>query len=125
MIGALVKMEKNYEVNLVVVGGRIRQARLRLGLTQRKAAERTNISDQYWSLIETGRERGSVNTYLQITKALGLTLDDIFYADAEALHVRKTLSRDELLTGCTSSEKAIICEALLSLKTILRKYRGR
>ena len=97
-------MEKNYEVNLVVVGGRIRQARLRLGLTQRKAAERTNNSDQYWSLIETGRERGSVNTYLKITKALGMTLDDIFYADAEAVNARKALSRDELLTGCTAPE---------------------
>ncbi len=48
-------MEKNHEIDLKIVGGRIRAARQRLGLTQEKAAERTDITGQYWSLLETGR----------------------------------------------------------------------
>ncbi|NCC85838.1 MAG: XRE family transcriptional regulator, partial [Clostridia bacterium] len=45
-------MEKNHGIDLKIVGGRIRAARQRLGLTQEKAAERTDITGQYWSLLE-------------------------------------------------------------------------
>ena len=72
-------MERKMEIDYKSVGDRIRAARKRLRLTQERAAERTEITGQYWSLIETGRYRGSVNTFLQIASALDLTLDDLFY----------------------------------------------
>ena len=116
-------MEKNFEIDLKSVGGRIRNVRMQMGLTQEKAAERTEFTGQYWSLLETGRERGSVSTYLQIAKALEITLDDIFYDEAPAIRLRKTLSEDGLLVGCTISENKIISEILLALKDILERNR--
>ena len=81
-----------------------------MGLTQEKAAERTTLTGQYWSLLETGRERGSINTYLQIAATLDVTLDDIFYEDAQMLRVRIVLFHDGFLGNCTDGDKAIISE---------------
>ena len=43
-------MENFYEIDLKVVGARIRSARRELGLTQEKAAELSFITGQFWSL---------------------------------------------------------------------------
>ena len=123
MIGAL-KVEKKVLINLKLVGRRIRDARQGLNLTQEQAAERTDITGQFWSLIETGRERGSVNTYMQIAFALELTLDDLFYENTDIVRAHKTLSRDELLSDCTAFEKTVISSTILALKTNLLRLRG-
>ena len=116
-------MERNFEIDLKIVGGRIRNARQQLGLTQEKAAERTGITGQYWSLLETGRERGSVTTYLQITAALNLTLDDIFYDRAAAVKTERLLSHEGLMVDCTAVEKMIISETVHALKLVLARTR--
>ena len=54
-------MENFYEIDLKVVGARIRSARRELGLTQEKAAELSFITGQFWSLLESGRERASIS----------------------------------------------------------------
>ncbi len=118
-------MEKKHEIDLKTVGGRIRAARRRLGLTQEKAAERTDITGQYWSLLETGRERGSVNTYLQITAALDLTLDDIFYEKIGVKRTEKGLLDGHGLSDCTSEERLIISETVHALKAALKRTRER
>ena len=118
-------MEKNHEIDLKIVGGRIRAARQRLGLTQEKAAERTDITGQYWSLLETGRERGSVSTYLQIADALDLTLDDLFYDGIDVLRTKKALSQGDILADCTAGERQIISETVHALKAALKWARER
>ena len=116
-------MTNFYEIDFKVVGARIRSARKELGLTQEKAAELAFITGQFWSLVESGRERASINTYRQIAAVLGLTLDDLFYDDAMALRIHKSFSRDGLLVGCTDYEKLILGEAFLALKLILERNR--
>ena len=118
-------MEKFHEVDLESVGKRIRAARNELGLTQGKAANRTDVTAQYWSLLETGRERGSVSTYMQIADALNLTLDDLFYEDAEIRRVHRAYSKDDLMADCTVFERAIISEMVLALIEILERNRRR
>lgn len=118
-------MEKNHEIDLKIVGGRIRAARQRLGLTQEKAAERTDITGQYWSLLETGRERGSVSTYLQIADALDLTLDDIFYEKIGVKRTEKVLLKEGDLSDCTAGERQIISETVHALKAALKRTRER
>ena len=114
---------KKFDFDQQAAGRRIRKARERLGLTQERAAEQTALTGQYWSHVERGRYQGSVGTYLQIAAALGLTLDDLFYDDAEAIRVHKAISKDGLLIGCTASEQVIISEMILALKRSLEKNR--
>jgi len=112
-----------HEIDFKIVGARIRDARKKLNLTQEKAAERAFISSQYWSLLESGRERASIGTYWQISAVLGLTLDDIFYDDATSIRLRKAFSKESILDGCTIFEKAVVSEAMLALKNILERNR--
>ena len=56
-------MERNIVIDFKVAGARIRNARQRLGLTQEKAAERTTLTGQYWSLLETGRSKDTLATF--------------------------------------------------------------
>jgi len=116
-------MENYYGIDLMEVGTRIKNARKELRLTQKKAAELALISSQYWSLLETGRERASVNAYLQIASVLELTLDDIFYDEVTSLRLQKAFSQESILADCTVSEKAIISETMLALKSILERNR--
>jgi transcriptional regulator with XRE-family HTH domain len=125
LTGALKKMEKFRKIDFKIVGARIRKARKELKLTQEKAAEYSFITSQFWSLLETGRVRASVNTYWQIASVFGITLDDLFYEDTVTMRIRNAFSRDELLADCTEYEKAIIGEAFLALKGILKKNGRR
>jgi len=115
-------MENHREIDFKEVGTRIREARKARNLTQEKAAERVFITGQFWSLLESGKERASVDTYKRIAALFDLTLDDLFYEDATSIHVQKSFSRGELLTDCSVRERKIIGEVLFALKNAIRKY---
>ncbi|MDR0286777.1 MAG: helix-turn-helix domain-containing protein [Clostridiales bacterium] len=105
---------KNFrKTDLKKIGIRICHARKELNLTQEKAAELAFITSQFWSLLESGHERASVDTYLQIADVLGLTLDDIFYDDAIRIRLHKAFSKEGIIGDCTISEKAILSETML------------
>ena len=118
-------MENYFAIDFKKVGVRIRTARKAHKLTQVEAAEICFITGQYWSAIESGRKRASVNTYRQIAAILGLTLDDIFYDDANTMRVRRGYTEGGVFADCTDDEKTIISEMLLALKEILERNRRR
>ncbi len=53
------------------IGTKIREERIKKGLSQRVLARQAGISNTYLSDIEVGRTLPSVNTLLKISKALG------------------------------------------------------
>lgn len=61
-------------MELLSLGNRIRTERQRRGITQEKLAERVDISTNFMSLIENGRNM-SVETLVKIADALGVTVD--------------------------------------------------
>lgn len=117
-------MEKEFSIELRIVGARIRKARKRLQLTQEAAAERTNLTGQYWSLIETGRYRGSIQTYMQITSALGITLNDIFYDDTDFLHIQPPKGVADMLSDLTGYETEVLLRTLTGLRKALIESRN-
>lgn len=52
------------------IGAKIREERLKMGVSQRRLAKQSGISNTYLSDIEVGRTLPSVNTLLKISKAL-------------------------------------------------------
>lgn len=65
------------------VGQRIREERTKRGLSVRGLARAIGVSASLISQIETGRSRPSVSTLYGITRALGISLEDVFGFDAE------------------------------------------
>ncbi|GAA4450304.1 helix-turn-helix domain-containing protein [Phytohabitans houttuyneae] len=67
------------------VGERIREARLRHGMSLRALARAVGVSASLISQIETGKSRPSVSTLYAITKALEISVEDVFdNAEADA-----------------------------------------
>lgn len=60
---------------------RIRAARAERGLTQAELADRVGATRQTIGLIETGGYNPSLKLCLAIARALGRTLDELFWED--------------------------------------------
>ncbi|MEJ3747266.1 helix-turn-helix domain-containing protein [Actinomycetes bacterium KLBMP 9797] len=63
------------------LGERIREARLRGGMSLRALARTVGVSASLISQIETGKSQPSVSTLYAITKALGISVEDVFDAE--------------------------------------------
>lgn len=63
------------------MGYRIKEARLRAGMTQAELAARSGISRSIINGLETGRSKvTTTQTLVKIAEALGASVDDIFFA---------------------------------------------
>lgn len=60
---------------------RLKSARAALDLTQQQLAERVGVSRQTISAIEKGEYNPSINLCIQICRALGKTLNDLFWEE--------------------------------------------
>lgn len=58
---------------------RIKMARMEAGLSQAELAERVGATRQTIGLIEAGKYNPTIKLCLAICKALGRTLDDLFW----------------------------------------------
>lgn len=57
----------------------LQELRKKKGLLQKEVAKRCNISPGFYSLIENGKRKPSLETARNISSVLGVTLDE-FYA---------------------------------------------
>lgn len=64
---------------------RMKNARTRLGLSQSELAERVGATRQTIGLIEAGRYNPSLKLCTAICKTLGVTLNDLFWNEGDAL----------------------------------------
>ena len=59
------------------LGSRIREARLKIGLSQHRLAEEAGIGDMYLSEIERGLKMPSMNIFIKIISTLNVSADYI------------------------------------------------
>ena len=57
------------------IGDRIRQLRMKRGLTQEKAAEALEIDRSFYSRIESGKKGCSVDLFIQLSALYDVSLD--------------------------------------------------
>jgi len=63
------------ELNYIGIGQRIAKRRLQMGLKQNMLAERLDLSNNYLSSIERGKEKPSLEVIVNICNALQVTPD--------------------------------------------------
>ena len=61
--------------NMKQSGARIRQLRIKTGLTQEKTANVLNIDQSYYGRIETGKKGCSVDLFIQLAALFDVSLD--------------------------------------------------
>jgi len=61
-----------------MIGARIKDIRIKTGLTQEQLSEKVGINPKYLSSIERGLENPTLNTLIKLSESLDVNLDDLF-----------------------------------------------
>ncbi|MDA8334926.1 MAG: helix-turn-helix transcriptional regulator [Peptococcaceae bacterium] len=77
------------------IGKRIREARLKLGLTQEKLGERADVHYSYIGQVERGHKTPSINTLRKIAYALNIPAESLLLEETPEYQ----LSPRQLLLG--------------------------
>lgn len=72
------------ELDLVLLGSRIREARKECGLTQQELADQTGLAVKTVQDIEKGRTNPSYETLARLMERLGMSPDAAFHLKASA-----------------------------------------
>jgi len=75
------------------LGTRLREARLRAGLTLREVARQLGVSASFVSQLENGKSQPSVVTLYSLTQLLGVSIDRMFEQDRELKELHPTTAR--------------------------------
>lgn len=99
------------------LGEKIRNTRLKCGLTQDKLAEMVDISTNFMSLIENGRNM-SVETLVKIADALGVTVDFLLSDTLDMQNDVLSLQISESISTLNESEKMFFLNMIKQYKNI-------
>ena len=95
------------------IGERLRQARIRRGMTVRGLARVVDVSASLISQIETGKSSPSVSTLYAITAALEISVEDVF-GDAEAAGARRAAANGTQAEPLDSAAGLVLASAIAS-----------
>ena len=62
-------------MDYIALGRRIKEERLKLNMTQERLAEEVNLSTSYIGQIERGERKLTLDSLINITNCLGVTVD--------------------------------------------------
>ena len=107
-------------IDYILIGNRIKELRTAKGWTQAKLAEVSGVEPSNISHIERAATKLSLPTLVNISNALGVTLDEIAYGSlVKSSHVSIRMI-DEILADCSPEELKSLTEVLKTTKTVLR-----
>ena len=107
------------------IGKHIREARRRNHLSQAMLAEAVDKTPSYISYIESGLKSMSLDTFVLIANALGVSPERLL---REQIPDTERCASEEitlLLSDCTICEALILLDMMKALKTALREHREK
>lgn len=109
--------------SLKEVGARIKEVRKKRKMSQVELAEKINISISHLCDIETGRTNFGVDIFMRITEALQVSADVLLRTDVPEVDVLYAAEFEELMGGCSSTEKEAMLRTLRSMKAVFLENR--
>ena len=92
----------------------VREARISQNLTQEVMAERTGLSVPQYSQIELGNKSPSLNTLIQISEVLNMSLDALVFGVDNRVEAKNTLRLIAKLNDSELAKVNYIIRALIS-----------
>lgn len=114
-------MRENSRIDTIILGARIRQARIERNMSQFDLAEACNISVPYVSDIERGKKCFSVDILLRIAQALQVSTDWLLRLDIPQTDYAYHAEAAALLADCSQEEAALLLDLMSSTKQVIRK----
>lgn len=110
-------------MNYFQIGQNIRGFRRNQGLTQEQLAEMINISVPHMSHIETGSTKLSLPVLFDLSKALGVSADDLLKGSVNKSCEKRYSDIISVLDSCTETELKILADILTASQKALKKYK--
>ena len=110
-------------LNLKLIGKRIKEVRNARKIPQILLAEKSDISNTYLSYIECGKKKPSLNVIVRIAKELDTSVDSLLEGNQNTNSGTYELELDKLMCDCTPYEKRVIYEMLHALKDSIRQNK--
>ncbi len=108
---------------LIILGQRIKKARLDMKLSQAELAERLSVSVPHVSDIERGRTNCSVAIFASIAETLNVSADWLLSIDTPHSKMYRLEEIEELLADCDPDEIEAIIKTAKVLKNALISMR--
>ena len=108
------------DINFKLIGKRIKEVRKQRSLTQADLAELTGMSNSYISYIETAKKQASLESLVQISNALGVTVDELLCGNQLYSPTDYQTDIDLLMDDCSLLERRFIYELISVAKYITR-----
>lgn len=111
------------EPNYVSIGNRIKNIRIRQGISQEQLAEMCGLSKTHMSHLETGSTKGSMPAFLTVANALHVTLNDLLCdsIDVETASYHREIAA--LTADCSPLEIRVLADMICAAKEILRNHK--
>ncbi len=115
-------MDEKFDTNqLIVIGQRLRAARLAAGLTQADVAFSADIRTSHISDIENGKKQLSILTFCKIIEVLRVSADEILRPNVPQVNQMYQAEFSQLLQDCSPAEIESILNIVKEVKTSLHK----
>ncbi len=105
------------------IGIRLRQARLRKGLTQEQLAEAVGVGVTHISHLETGAGTVSLKVFIALLNHLDCSADAVLCKELTTARPLVDHWLAELVADCDQTEVKIIADTVVALKQTLRKNK--
>lgn len=107
-----------------LIGKRIKKLRCLNSISQMELAEKSDISNTYLSLIESGKKRVSLETLVKVANALETTADTLLTGNLLIDGGKYESELSDMIKDCSHYEKRVIYEIIRSLKNTLRQNKA-
>lgn len=98
------------------IGSRIREIRIKKGMSQAGLAEAASISLPHISDIELGKTKMQLSTFVRICEALQVSSDSLLRADVPEVNSIYQSEFSELLSDCSPTEIDTILRVAKEMK---------
>lgn len=105
------------------IGQRIKQKRIKKGLTQEKLAELIGIGPSHMSHLESGKTVASMDVFISLCNVLECSADELLCREIVVAKPFLDNWLTELITDCDAVEAKILTDILISAKNTLRKNK--
>lgn len=112
------------QIDLKLIGSRIRAVRASKGMSQADLAVKASVSLPLISNIERGKTRMQLETFVKVAEALQVSADHLLRADVPEVKQIYQGELAEILDGCSASEMEAILNIVREVKTSMHKKQN-
>ena len=109
------------QLDLQLIGSRIKSVRASRGMSQADLAVKASVSLPLISNIERGKTRMQLETFVKVAEALQVSADHLLRADVPEVRTIYQGELAEVLDGCSASEMEAILNIVREVKASMHK----